>query len=268
MQKKTVRLGLIGKDVSKSTSDKVHTFILSQWGINCIYQKFSVDIDTFDDTMRMLIGDFDGFNVTIPYKRDVLSYLNETVGEALQCGAVNTVLCNSLKGYNTDGVGFLQMLESENVTVKGKKVLILGAGGSGRSVAVTLKNAGATVYMYRRNKPELLETVNELGVFAVDDAETGGFDIVINTTGVGMHDTTGISPVTEKAFLGATCAVDLIYYPKQSQFLSIAKQKGLQTINGEAMLFYQGYYADCLFVERTPDSAEAKKLYEKYLTTL
>lgn len=264
MNTKKIRLGLIGKDVSKSFSERIHTFILTEWGIECEYARFSVSPQQFDDTMRTLLGDFDGFNVTIPYKRDVFGYLEEIVGDAFACGSVNTVRCDTLQGYNTDGVGFLQMLNAANIDVKGKKVLVLGAGGSGRSSAVALKNAGAQVSMYRRNRAELEETCIGLGVTAADSPEEGGYDILINTTGVGMHDSVGKSPVSAKAFQGASAAVDLIYTPAESEFLRLAKTCGLQTLNGASMLFYQAYYADCIFLGKQPSVEEGKLLYEKY----
>ena len=268
MNIKKLRLGLIGKDVSKSTSGAIHRFILSEFGVECEYQSFSITPQDLDSTMRRLLGDFDGFNVTIPYKRDVFEYLDGVDGSALNCGAVNTVLSATRVGYNTDVAGFMLMLTAAGITVKNKKVLVLGAGGAGRSSAVALKDAGAQVFMYRRNRAELEEVCSQLGVQAVNDPERGGFDVVINSTGVGMHDTEGVSPVGVKAFDGATVAVDLIYTPKQSKFLSIASEQGLQTLNGEAMLFYQAYYADCLYLNYSPSEEQAKTLYKKYQNSI
>ena len=265
MNGKVLRLGLIGKDVSKSTSESIHKFVLRFFGVDCVYQRFSVAPADFDMAMRTLMGDFDAFNVTIPYKRDVFAYLDSIHGDALLCGAVNTVITATAQGYNTDGAGFLLMLQTAGIEVAGKKVLLLGAGGAGRSSAAALKNAGADVYMYRRNQEELQEACQQLGVAAAQDPEQGGFDIVINCTGVGMHNTEGVSPVTKKAFDGASVAVDLIYTPEQSEFLRIAASLGLQTLNGASMLFYQAYYADCLFLGLTPTQEQAKQLYELYV---
>lgn len=265
MDKKTLRLGLIGKDVSKSDSEKIHKFILGEFGILCEYERFSVSLDNFDNAMRRLLGDFDAFNVTIPYKRDVFEYLDGIEDDAFSCGAVNTVMSATRLGYNTDGAGFLMMLENAGIDVKGKKVLVLGAGGSGRSSAVALKNAGASVYMYRRNKKELQEVCTQLGVDVADSPETGGYDILVNCTGVGMHDTEGKSPVTANAFQGVESAVDLIYVPKKSAFLQLAERQGIKICNGESMLFYQAYFADCLFLDKTPSKDEAKNLYQKYM---
>ena len=265
MNLKKLRLGLIGKDVSKSLSERMHTFILKKMGVECEYEKYSVAPDNLDSVLRHLLGDCDGFNITIPYKRDVFEYLDGIQGDAFACGAVNTVVCATKQGYNTDGVGFLLMLATAGINVQGKKVLVLGAGGSGRSSAVALKNAGAQVSMYRRNQAELQEVCSQLGVRASIDPEEGGYDIVINCTGVGMHDTEGFSPVSERAFDGAELAVDLIYTPPQSEFLQLAKTRGLQTLNGASMLFYQAYYADCLYLGKEANVEEAKVFYEEYV---
>ncbi len=260
-----MRLGLIGKDVSKSHSPKIHTFILKELGVECEYETMSVSPSDFDSAMRRLLGDFDGFNVTIPYKRDVMEYLDEIKGDALRFGAVNTVVCEKGAGYNTDGAGFLQMLKSSGVSIKDKKILVLGAGGSGRSTAVALKRGGAQVELFQRNQEKLLETCRELSLTPCQDVEGGGYDILVNCTGVGMHDKEGLSPVTKKAFLGASAAVDLIYEPKESEFLRLARVEGLKTVNGAAMLFYQAYFADCLYLGRKPDEGQAETLYEKYV---
>ena len=264
MNNKILRLGLVGKDVSKSPSGKIHTFILGQFGYGCQYETLSVSPVEFDSVMRRFLGDFDAFNVTIPYKRDVFEYLDEIVDDALSCGAVNTVICENKTGYNTDGKGFLLMLETAGICVKGKKALVLGLGGSGRSIAVAMQNAGATVYAYRRNRKELEETCAQLGVLPADKIEDGGFDILINCTGVGMHDSEGRSPVSNTAFKGAEWAVDLIYVPEKSAFLQLAEQEKVKTLNGAAMLFYQAYFADCLFLKKTPCVSQAKEFYLLY----
>jgi shikimate dehydrogenase len=112
---------------------------------------------------------------------------------------------------------------------------------------------------------ELEETCQELGVAAADNPEAGGYDIIINATSVGMHDTVGISPVCSAAFEGCQVAVDLIYKPTVSEFLRLAAERGLQTVSGGGMLFLQAYYADCHFLGKMPDEDEAHALYKKYL---
>ena len=265
MSDRKIRLALIGKDVSKSESKAIHTFIFTQWGIDCEYECFSVDKENFDNAMRRLLGDFGGFNVTIPYKRDVMEYLDSVEGDAFDFSAVNTVCCSNRVGYNTDGVGFLMMLRFSGIAVEKKRILVLGAGGSGRSTAAVLKKAGAEVFLYQRNREKLMETASEIGVKIANDPEEGGYDILINCTGVGMHESEGFSPVTEKAFRGASVAIDLIYTPQESEFLRLAKMQDLQILNGEKMLFYQAYYADCLYTGKTPNEAEAAVFCQRYL---
>ncbi|MBQ8375329.1 MAG: shikimate dehydrogenase [Clostridia bacterium] len=265
MNGKKLRLALIGKDVSASDSPKIHEFILRQWGVALEYESLSLAAEELDGAARRLLGDFDGFNVTIPYKRDIMEYLEYFSSEALAFGAVNTVKSANRGGYNTDGIGFLMLLESEGVAVAGKRALVLGAGGAGRSSAVALKNAGACVYLYQRRTKELLETCEELGVSPCSDPEAGGFDLLVNATGVGMHATVGVSPVSERAFRGVGAAIDLIYRPKQTEFLRLAALSGVKAIAGGAMLFYQAYYSDCIYLSKQPSQVEAKAFYAQYL---
>ena len=264
-EKKKVRLGLIGKDVSKSLSPEIHAFILDKWGLDCDYETFSVAKEGFDAAMTTLLGDFDGFNITIPYKRDVMEYLDGLQGDAMRFGAVNTVVCATRQGHNTDGVGFMKMLSHAGIDVKGKRVLVLGGGGAGRSTISTLKKAGAIVALYQRNEEKRKETCLQLDALEENDPNVGGYDLLVNCTGVGMHDTVGLSPVEDRAFAGATGAVDLIYEPKETAFLAQAKASGIKAVGGLAMLFYQAYYADCLYVGKKADEREAEKLYDDYL---
>ncbi len=261
---KTVRLGLIGKDVSASTSDRIHRFLLGELGYECEYEKISARAEEFDLVVRRFLGDFDGFNVTIPYKRDIMEYLDEVVGDAFTFGAVNTVVCATRKGYNTDGAGFMLMLALAGIAVADKRVLVLGGGGAGRSTAAAIKQAGGEVYLYQRSREKLEEVCREIGVTAATSPYQGGFDIFVNATGVGMHDKVGSSPVEKEAFAGGSVAIDLIYHPAKSAFLELAEAQGLQILNGEAMLFYQAYFADCLFLGTTPSEAQAAALYQKY----
>ncbi len=265
MNGKVLKIGLVGKDVSKSTSRQAHEYILRGLGYTCEYETISVGADGFDFVMRRFLGDLDGFNVTIPYKRDVMEYLDGVEGDAFAFGAVNTVVCATRKGYNTDGAGFLLMARLAGVELAGRSVLILGGGGSGRSTAVAMKNAGCKVSMYQRNRARLEETCRELQITPADDPEAGEYQILVNATGVGMHDKEGLSPVSVRAFAGAEAAIDLIYYPKESEFLRLAKTQNIKTVNGEAMLFYQAYYADCLFLGIQPNDGQAEKLYQGYL---
>lgn len=260
------KLAVIGKDVSKSTSPEIHNFIASQLGIEITYEKISVPEEQFESKIEELLKTYDGLNVTIPYKLSVILHLKGTQGDATAFGAVNTVLTSSLIGYNTDGLGFMQMLQSNGVEVNGCKVLLLGAGGAGRSVAKKLSDGGAIVEVYDRNRANAQNVAKQFAnVTAVDEVVPAKRKLIINATGVGMHKTEGLSPVTAEILEGCEVAVDLIYVPEKSEFLKIAEGLGKKIINGRAMLFYQAYYSDCIYFGLTPSPEVAATLFKKYL---
>ena len=268
-----LKLAVIGKDVSKSDSPAIHRFVLGKLGDGCSFERISIPPAEFSARAEALFQEYDGFNVTIPYKGDIIPYLKELCGDAPKFGAVNTVVTSERAGYNTDGFGFLLMLENAGVEVRNKRVLVLGAGGAGRSCIGKLIGAGAQVFAYERDHERLLSVHREFGGFTpLTEVPLVPYDVIINCTGVGMHDTVGKTPSvrfsdgTEKPVdeqLLALCgaAVDLIYVPKESEFLRIARGLGKKTVSGGAMLFYQAYYADCIYLKREPNAEEAKRLY-------
>lgn len=258
-----LKLAVVGKDVSKSLSGKMHSFILNGLGVGCDYELVSVAPENFDKKIDYLLTEKDAFNVTIPYKLTVIEYLKDIKGDAKIFGAVNTV--KDGVGYNTDGEGFMLLLKNNSLEVKGKKVLVLGAGGAGRSVIKKLIDAEATVSVYDLNTRNTVDVYNEFGNFKpLNNLTFEEYYMIINVTGVGMHKTEGISPVGEDILKGCEVAVDLIYEPEKSEFLRIAESLGKRIINGEGMLFYQAYYADCIYLNREQNSDEAKTLFSAY----
>ena len=253
-----LRLAVIGKDVSKSISPEIHSFIAKREGHNIKYEKLSIPEAQFEDNIDEIFAAFDGFNVTIPYKLSIIPHLEKLKGDAEIFGAVNTVLSKSREGYNTDGLGFCMMLENNGVEVENKSVLLLGAGGAGRSVAKKLIDGGAKLSVYDRAEDSAKKLEKEFSkISALDKIEIKPYDIIVNATGVGMHKTEGLINVC-----GA--AVDLIYTPKTSKFLEIARSLGKKTINGEGMLFYQAYFSECIYFGTRPDACTAKKYFEEF----
>lgn len=261
-----MKLAVIGKDVSKSDSPKMHTFIADKMGNKITYDAISIPQSAFEGWISGVIARYDGFNVTIPYKLSVMPHLKSIEGDAALFGAVNTVRCSDLSGHNTDGLGFMLMLRSNGIEVAGKSVLLLGAGGAGRAVAKKLCAAGAKVSVYDRNSFSAMALKDDCeGVAVLECVEPADYDIAINATGVGMHETEGISPVGVDVLARVGVAVDLIYVPEESAFLSMAKSLGKPAVNGKAMLFYQAYYAQCIYFDVSPDDVQAKALFESYL---
>lgn len=260
-----MKLAVIGKDVSQSLSPSMHTFLFSQFGAPCSYEAVSIKPETFAERAEELFATYDAFNVTIPFKGDIIPFLRELRGDARVFGAVNTVLSKERAGYNTDGYGFLLMLENAGVEVRGKTVLVLGAGGAGRSCVKKLLDAGANVSVYERSQERLQAVYREFGSFTpLEEIPVLPYDIIINCTGIGMHDTVGKSPVGRELLSLCDTAVDLIYMPARSRFLEIAQEEGKRTVNGDSMLFYQAYMADCIILGKTPDAAQAKAFYQTY----
>ncbi|MGN0823373.1 MAG: shikimate dehydrogenase family protein [Candidatus Gallimonas sp.] len=271
-----MKLAVIGKDVSQSQSPQMHRFIFNALGETCSYDAVSIPPERFGEKIGDVLAAYDAINVTIPFKEEMIPYLRELRGDAPVFGAVNTVLCRESVGYNTDGFGFLLMLANAGVSVGGKKVLVLGAGGAGRSCIKKLLDAGAETYAYERDRERLAAVHAEFPAFTpLERVPFAPFDVVVNCTGIGMHKTVGrtpsvawengeISPVDERLLRACGTAVDLIYVPSQSEFLRIADSLGKKTVNGASMLFYQAYMADCIYLGREPSDGEAKRLWKKY----
>ena len=258
-----LKLAVIGKDVSKSDSAKMHTFDMRGLGSDCSYELISCPAENFDAQAKKLLAEYDAFNVTIPYKLDIIPYLKGIEGDAAVFGAVNTVKDGI--GYNTDGVGFALMLENGGIEISGKRFLVLGAGGAGRSVVKKLLDGGAEVFLYDLKRESAAAVCKEFaGARLLEEVAPAPYDVIVNVTGVGMHKTEGISPVGEEILKNCDTAVDLIYYPRKSEFLRIAESLGKKIVNGEGMLYYQAYYADCIILGRAPSAAEVKELFEKY----
>lgn len=260
-----VKLALIGRDVSKSASPKIHSFLAKELGKEMTYGRISIPQAQFGNRIEEILNEYDGLNVTTPYKLEIMPKLKKIAGDALSFGAVNTVLCSSRTGYNTDGLGFMKMLLSYGIDVEGKSVLVLGAGGAGRSCAKKLLDSGASVEVYNRTYEKALALQEEFGgVKAVRNLCTKERCLLVNATGVGMHESIGLSPVDKNVIAGCEYAVDLIYEPEKSEFLRIAEEQGKKTVNGLSMLFYQAYYADCIFFGIQPDDTQATALFNKF----
>lgn len=270
-----LKLAVVGKDVSQSQSPQMHAFLIGRMGGACNYEKVSILPEAFASRAESLFSEYDAFNVTIPFKTEIIPFLRELKGDAVSFGAVNTVLTGERTGYNTDGYGFLLLLENAGLQLKGKSVLLLGAGGVGRSCIKKLTEAGADVFVYERDRARLGAVYAEFGGFTpLETVPLRSYDIAINATGIGMHDTVGKTPearfedgvkaVGKELLSRCNAAVDLIYVPAETEFLRTAKEVGVKTLNGAAMLFYQAYRADCIYLGKEPNAAEAKSLWEEY----
>ncbi len=234
--------GLCGKSLVHSYSEIIH----KKLG-NDKYELINLSREEFFDYMKR--REFSAVNVTIPYKTDAYDLCDELSEDARLIGSVNTVVNKNgrLCGYNTDVFGFLYMLSSADITLCGKKVLVLGTGGTSLTAQAVckLKNAAEVVVVSRTGE------VNYQNISKHSDA-----DIIINTTPVGMYPENGVSPVELSDFPRLSGVVDVIYNPSVTQLLYQASKLGIPCVGGLPMLVAQAVRADEIFFDRKREGAE------------
>ncbi len=240
------KYGLCGETLKHSYSAMIHKMLG-----NDLYELLSMTREEFYSFMDK--KDFSAVNVTIPYKQDALKCCDRISEEAKSIGSVNTVVNKDgvLYGYNTDISGFIFMLESAGVCITGKKVLVLGTGGTSltANAACRILKAKEVVTVSRSGK------VNYENVYEHNDAE-----IIINTTPVGMYPNCGVSPIDISRFSMLCGVADVIYNPKRTRLLLDAQKRGIPTAGGLSMLVSQAVEADRLFFSREKNENDAKNI--------
>lgn len=258
---RTKVVGVWGHPVGHSRSPAMHNAALEALGLDWVYVPFDVAPDDLAAAVAGLhaLG-LIGVNVTVPLKETVLPLL-DVVDEAAQwIGSVNTVHNRDgrLHGYSTDGAGFLRSLEAVGQPTRGREALLLGAGGSARAIAYALASRGGHCQIANRTEARaarLACAVNShypgAAVVAGWGQEAGGFDLVVNTTSVGMHPNEDALPaLPPNVFAGKPFVCDLIYAPAQTRLLAAASAAGCGTMNGVKMLVWQGALALSLWTGR------------------
>lgn len=249
---------IIGNPVEHSKSPYMHNLSFDRLKLDYAYMAFDIKeglVKEAVDAMRVL--NVKGFNITMPHKQEVMKYLDEINEDAKLIGSVNTVLNNNGKliGYNTDGKGFVKSLEVINAKYKDEKIVIIGAGGAAKAVAIELALQGAKeVIIFNRTlkkAEEISTTINNnikccrsRSLVLDEDVlkkELKDSSILINTTSLGMENTLDKSIIEKKdIFHERLLVADLIYDPAKTKFLSMAEECGCKIINGLGMLVYQG----------------------------
>lgn len=248
------QLGLLGNPLGHSVSPFIHRELLLLRGITCDYGLYEVEKDDLKTFFEKAKSDLDGFNVTIPYKIDIIPFLDALSPGAELFGSVNTVSLDGAKatGYNTDCTGFLCALEGEGIALSGK-VLILGCGGVARMFAFESALAGADVTLAVREsslkkantlKSEIKEKLDsEVEIITIDSVRDG-YDLIVNGTPVGMSPEVDKSPLEKEVVLKSKAVFDAIYNPQETLLLKYAKEGGLKAVNGLSMLVWQAAAAD------------------------
>lgn len=239
LNKNTKIAGLIGNPVEHSWSDIMHNAGFGKLGINAVYLKFRVD------RLREFFGYFRqanalGFSVTIPHKIDVIKYLDEIDEKAKEIGAVNTIAIRNKKliGCNTDCGGAMLALK-EKTSLKSKNAVILGAGGSARAIAYGLReeNAGSITLLNRTvEKAKVAARDFGCGYGPLCDLKNMNYDILINTTSVGMHPDADASIIPSRLIKKGSVVFDIVFNPFKTKLLKDAEKKGCKIVPGFEML--------------------------------
>lgn len=239
--------GLIGEKLNHSYSPDIHRAFFRITGIKGEYHLFELKSNELGFFLEKALREgYKGLNVTIPYKTEVIPLLNRLSPEAARIGAVNTITVNTeLAGFNTDYHGISYTFQKNNITAGGKKALVTGSGGAAKSVVAYLMDAGiGEIFLVSRNPISASKKFrNVIPISYKDISLFSPFDIIINTTPVGMYPNTGSSPLTKEQIKGAMFLFDLIYNPARTELMKTASRAGVPNINGLYMLVAQAVKA-------------------------
>ena len=265
IQGTTQLTGLLGYPLKHSKSPHMHNSAYDCLGLDYVYLAFELPEGTIEQGLQsMKTLNAAGWNVTMPHKEKVLAHLDTVSQEARLIGSCNTVKNDAghLTGYNTDGQGFIRSLHEKSIAVKGEKVVMAGAGGAGKAVAVCLALEGVrelVIFNRELDRPrELAERImNEMPDCKVraellDEAhisrELQDAVLFVNTTSMGMKGQEDLSAIENPASLPKHVYVyDVVYAPAETKLMKIAAQAGCKTQNGLDMMLWQGAIAFKIF---------------------
>jgi shikimate dehydrogenase len=237
----TSLFGLIGNPVKHSLSPMVHNQAFATVGYNGIYLAFKViDLDSAIKGIKAL--NFKGVSVTIPHKVNVIQNLDGIDDAAAKIGAVNTIVNQNGKliGHNTDWRGALEALRTKTA-VEGKSVAVIGAGGAARAIGFGLAFSGGQVTIFNRSHATGESLAADLnGEFLpLSDWQPDRYEILINTTPVGMYPDNGTTPLPKQNLSKELIVMDIVYNPLKTRLLKEAEAQGCRTVSGMTMFVFQ-----------------------------
>ncbi|MBX3513188.1 MAG: shikimate dehydrogenase [Xanthobacteraceae bacterium] len=270
-------MGLIGRNIQRSLSPVLQEDALRATGLSGSYRLMDTDLSgqSLGDTLRLAtMSGFVGFNVTFPYKEEIIPLLDKLSPEARKIGAVNTVVVQPdkrLYGYNTDNFGFVRAFEEAfgQAAANDKTVVLVGAGGAGRAVAFALLELGvACLLIYDNDRSRAAQLVQDVqnhyvrraSVIEHLDECVAGADGVVNASPVGMRGVPG-RPVPEDLIEKQEWVADVVYTPIETEFLKSAHAKGIAFMNGGGMCVHQAAQAFQLFTGRLPDVERMRRIF-------
>lgn len=234
---------VIGNPIEHSLSPSLHNYWIKKNNIEAIYEKQKIEEKDLKDLVEEVKGrKINGANITVPFKKKIIPYLDKLSDEASNTQSVNTVYLDKGKiiGHNTDIIGFEIGLKKTNYNVEDKKILILGAGGVVSSIIFAVKKMKASEIIVSNRTHSKAENLKKIfsDLTIVKWGEVPDFDVVINATSIGLNEKDTIDLDFSK--IGKNkLFFDVIYNPKETNFLSIGKELGNVTENGKFMFIYQ-----------------------------
>jgi len=244
--------GIFGDPVSHSLSPVMHNAAFSHIGYNAAYLAFKVkDIGAAVSAIKAL--NIKGVSVTIPHKVAIMPFLDEVDEMAEKIGAVNTVVNRDgiLTGYNSDWLGAVKAL-SEKTDIRYKEAAIIGAGGAARAIGFGLKSEGGKVLIVNRSSDKGEKLARDIGTDFLLLSEFRGdkYDILINTTPLGMTPNIETTPVPKDCLAKNTVVMDIVYNPLKTRLLKEAEDAGCTVIDGLSMFVRQGVFQFELWTEK------------------
>jgi 3-dehydroquinate dehydratase / shikimate dehydrogenase len=258
--------GVIGDPIGHSLSPLLHNTAFHACEVDAVFVPFLVrDLREFVGAMKEF--GVQGLSVTIPHKETILRRLDDCDPLAARIGAVNTVVVRGggrLYGYNTDYVGVLRSLE-RRMQLAGSRVLLFGAGGAARAAAFALAQAGSIVCICARRPERARELARAAGGQAIARPGLGReyFDAIVNCTPIGMYPQGG-SPLTS-AELNCRVVMDMVYRPRETELLRLARRKGIETISGVEMFLAQGFAQFEIWTGKRAPEREMRRAVESAL---
>lgn len=245
---------VIGEKLTHSMSPQIHKRYFDYYKQDSTYVITQIPMEDMLGDCSGLLKEYDGFNVTVPYKEKVLKYLNGTSDEAKEIGAVNTVVNQGgdMYGFNTDPFGFESLLIHNDVAIKDKVFVVLGSGGASKSVCYILKKRGAKKVIVVTRKD-----TSEEGYMTYSALESFKGDVLVNTTPVGMYPNVDNCPVSENVIANFDTVVDIVYNPVYTELLKAAVRLGKKAVGGLYMLVAQAMKSQEIWQKKITD----KELY-------
>lgn len=268
--------GVIGNPIHHSFSPAIHNTMAGMLGNDIAYMPFKVENDSVETAIKGAYAlNIKGLNVTVPHKIKIMKYLCDIDKNAKVIGAVNTLKYtdNGYVGYNTDVIGVYYAIKNAGFEIKGKTVVLLGAGGAANACGVMAADKGAKKLYIANRTVEKAKTLAErirdnyscqVSALALNEIDSiNNADIIINATTIGFGDKIGISPISNTNFYkdkGVELVFDAIYTPWKTKLLEDAENSGCHIINGFSMLVYQAVAAEEIWFEESYDEDLKEKL--------